>query len=501
MNREGTGPANVPPRTTGRTCRPTVGALLCAGFWLVLLHPTSAPANPSTDGGTSAVSARLYLEEHIVDVAGGPPSDSCTADSASAVRAPKTQIMATRPAPKNTKPDLERLASIGVTGGGDPWKPIDPMALPPQPLEGKAADIKRVGAVLEKAAAGQSVRISIFGDSHTSGGWFSGQIRRVLQDRYGDRGHGFIMPAALYKWYRGTDINLCRSEGWRSDYIGKRGGRKDGLLGFGGMSVSSSDPEDFGWLQTTTRNPQGRAVSVYDIYTLRQPDGGTLLAQVDSATPIEIRTKAAQTGLMLSRIRVPDGPHRLHLSPSGDGEVRILGVSAERDHPGLIVDTIGIRGQQARHTLQWTSELMQPGIEQLSPDLLVLQFGTNEANDTNLDLGRYRAKLRTVIGRFQEAAPEAACLLIGPTDRAVSQGNDQYAVWELTAPVAEVQRQLAPEMGCAFWDWQAATGGPGSILTWRFHSPQLAAKDLIHLKARGYELSANLLIEAIDRAR
>ena len=106
-----------------------------------------------------------------------------------------------------------------------------------------------------------------------------------------------------------------------------------------------------------------------------------------------------------------------------------------------------------------------------------------------------------MIRRFQQAAPDAACLLVGPTDRAEKQVNGDYKVWALTEPVAAVQRELSAEMGCAFWDWQQATGGPGSIVSWRFNTPRLAGKDTIHLKTKGYVLSANLLIEALYLAR
>jgi lysophospholipase L1-like esterase len=70
----------------------------------------------------------------------------------------------------------------------------------------------------------------------------------------------------------------------------------------------------------------------------------------------------------------------------------------------------------------------------------------------------------------------------------------------MTAPIANVQRQLASEVGCVFWDWQKATGGEGSLLSWRFHEPRLASKDLIHLSKEGYEISADNLLKALKNA-
>ena len=62
--------------------------------------------------------------------------------------------------------------------------------------------------------------------------FFTGHMRRVLQRRYGDIGHGFVCPAALYSGYRANDINLCRSEGWSSDWVGRTDGHGDGMYGF-----------------------------------------------------------------------------------------------------------------------------------------------------------------------------------------------------------------------------------------------------------------------------
>ena len=481
----------------GVCCSRASGRFILWGLLITMASIQPSVAQPRAS--KSSTNASIKFVELKIEAA-GPPSITCK-EALDIIEPVDKPVTVKRRTSRVRKPDEKPVESVLIAGSEVPWEPIDPMLLPVQPLEGRSQDIAAVGAVLKRAEAGESIRISVFGDSHTSSEWFTGRLRRKLQAEYGDKGHGFILPAALYKWYRGSDINLCRTDGWRSDYAGKRGSWEDGLLGFAGMSASSSNPTDFGWVQTTVSNPQGRRVSAFDVYTLNQPGGGTLLAQVDESEAVAISTASSERGLSLTRLRVPDGPHRLVLSPKGDGEVRIFGVSLEREKPGVIVDAMGINGRQAFHSLEWKDKLMYPGIQSLGPDLVVLQYGTNEANDDDLDLKHYREQLREVIARFKKAAPGAACLLIGPTDRAVNKGEGVYAIWDRTAPIAEVQRQLAPEVGCVFWDWQKATGGEGSILSWRFHEPKLASKDMIHLNKEGYEISADNLLKALKDAR
>ena len=53
--------------------------------------------------------------------------------------------------------------------------------------------------------------MTFFGASHTGGDYWTGHLRRILQARYGDIGHGFTMPVPMYRSARAHDINLCAS--------------------------------------------------------------------------------------------------------------------------------------------------------------------------------------------------------------------------------------------------------------------------------------------------
>lgn len=374
-----------------------------------------------------------------------------------------------------------------------------PQDLGLQPFEGYPEDIAKVGEVLRRADQNERIRISVFGASHTGGDYWTGHIRRVLQARYGDIGHGFTMPVPLYSGARGSDINLCSYGAWIKDYVGRKDGHNDDLLALG-MSVSSDDPNHFSWLETTHTNPIGREASIFEIFSLGQFGGGSLLAQVDRNPPILIPTHSELTELIHTRIEVEEGSHRLTLSPTGDGEIRLFGISVEKPGPGILVDSIGIRGREARTWLSWNESLFQSALHILSPDLVILAYGTNEANDTDYTMENYRKDLRKVLQKLRKAQPYTACILVGPSDRGVEQKKNRYRIWERTVLVAQVQREIAPEFDCVFWDWQQATGGEGSMIAWRFTNPPLASSDLIHFTPDGYVHSAELFLEALDDA-
>ena len=476
-----------------------VGGLGAAGLSLASSRESSRMVAP--------VEAQVFR----VEGADGPPDLSCDAARAAAhpdlMKSPSNAPPPKPKAPpteKGPEPDLEQMPALVLDGKELSTTDLpgwDLASLPPQHLEGPASAIRDIGEVMRAADLGARVRITVFGASHVGGDFWTGQIRRDLQARYGDLGHGFVLPAALFEGWRGNDINLCRTDDWFPDYAGKRDGRDDGLLGFAGMSVSSKNDASFGWIETTRTNPLGRSVSSYDVYALGQPGGGHLELTVDAAGPRTVSTDAAAPTLLRWRLNVGDGPHRLTLSPLGDGEVRVFGVSAEREGSGVIVDAMGVRGKTARSQLSWDRQMAASGLLALNPDMVVLAYGTNEAADVSYTFEQYRSDLREVLREVRRVVPDVACALVGPSDRAVEQRSGGWRVWDRTAGIAQVQREVAPEFNCAFWDMQQATGGPGSMVAWRLMKPTMAAGDLIHFSAAGYALLGDRFVAALDEAR
>ena len=136
----------------------------------------------------------------------------------------------------------------------------------------------------------------------------------------------------------------------------------------------------------------------------------------------------------------------------------------------------------------------------LNPDIIVLAYGTNEANDTDYNMDNYERDLRAVLNKMQRAHSTSACILVGPSDRGSKISESEFEVWERTQLVAEVQRTVAPDFGCVFWDWQQATGGTGSMIAWNNTNPRLPSNDLIHFTGKGYQVSANQFLQALDDA-
>ena len=89
--------------------------------------------------------------------------------------------------------------------------------------------------------------------------------------------------------------------------------------------------------------------------------------------------------------------------------------------------------------------------------------------------------------------PEAACLIVGVTDRSKSLN---YAIEPKHMKILEdAERETAKRTKCALFDTIAAMGGPGSLAKWR--AKGLGAPDHKHLNHKGLEIFAGYLYDAL----
>ena len=116
------------------------------------------------------------------------------------------------------------------------------------------------------ASAGEEdpapVHIVHFGDSHSAADDWTGELRRLLKEKFGDGGSGFSLAGRPFAGYHRYDVQEGGSAGWRSD--GLRSASGDGFFGLGGISSSararrvnrySLTPIAITWRSTTCSNP------------------------------------------------------------------------------------------------------------------------------------------------------------------------------------------------------------------------------------------------------
>ena len=159
----------------------------------------------------------------------------------------------------------------------------------------------------------------------------------------------------------------------------------------------------------------------------------------------------------------------------------------------MIVESFGVPGARARDQLPWHEPTLREQIARRPPDLVALAYGTNESGDRT-PLAALERDLREVIARWRAIAPDAAILVIGPSDWPQLRAG-AYAIRARTTQVRDLYRRTALDAGCGFFDLLAFQGGPGSIPRWV--SAGLALDDHVHLTDDGHARLAAVLERAL----
>jgi lysophospholipase L1-like esterase len=376
-------------------------------------------------------------------------------------------------------------------------RPPRPPTFVPIPLEDRSGiALERFYDALRDAEAkrGQA-RILIYGASHTAADVYPDVLRQRLQARFGDGGTGFVMPAKPQKYYSIPGIRFETSVGWSGFHV-KTSSADVEPYGLAGQYLTPSSKRARAVFTTRQHGDLPGYASELELFYWKQPGGGRFKVTIDGKAT-EIAT-AGKSGPGYKRWSLADEHHRVELTArSSDNPIRLFGMSLERDNPGVVIDTLGIPGARASTQLLWDEALQREHMQRRKPNLVVLAYGTNESGDDDHPIDDLAARLRKVITRIRLAAPDASCLLIGPSDRPVKTEDGTYLDRPRTAEVIATQREVAFEFGCAYFDVVKLMGGPMSMLDWCDGEPPYGASDHVHFTTRGYQVMGNVLHDAL----
>lgn len=341
-------------------------------------------------------------------------------------------------------------------------------------------------------------RAGHWGDSVIGNDGITAAIRRRMQARFGDAGHGFHALAKYDSSYRhkGVEFEMLGDVRWRICAIRNRC-KDDGHYGYGGVTVWS--PGGAGSRFATARKGVGQKVSRFELYYARQPRGGELRVYVDGVEH-RVDTRGEGPGLedAWASFELDDGPHAFEIRAKGKGEVRAYGVVLERARPGVVWDGMALIGAFTKRLAEQERGHLARQLGHRELDLIVLSFGgndmTRERSDLRSSLAPYEADYAEVLDAMLGAAPGVSCLIVGPVDHG-ERVDGRVLSRPIVARMSEAQRRVAAAHGCAFFDTLAAMGGPGSVARWRARS--LMSPDLSHPSPRGHEVLGAMIYAAL----
>ena len=321
------------------------------------------------------------------------------------------------------------------------------------------------------------VHVLQFGDSHTAADDWVNAMRQLAQAKFGDGGPGFVYPGQPFHGYRRYDARGSDSYNWHTDGTTRSPG--DGRVGFG-ISIETSRSG-----QTVTLEATGARTA---LYYLQEAGGGILNLSVDGYDSANV-VASGDSGLGIWTHDAGVGPTHYMARTVSSAPVRILGWAV--DNPtGITWETMGINGAQAGIMNGWDDPLFAAMMASRAPALVILAYGTNEALTRSFSPDEYRESFRNVVRKVRRATPVASILVVGPPDCYLRRRRS-LGPFPWLDQVIQIQRRVAMEQGCAFWDWRQRMGGAGSKHQWVVSG--FAQGDYVHFTGAGYELLGRAL--------
>jgi lysophospholipase L1-like esterase len=172
---------------------------------------------------------------------------------------------------------------------------------------------------------------------------------------------------------------------------------------------------------------------------------------------------------------------------------RIYGISFE-SYTGLQMDNIAMRGSSGLIFSRMDRQQQETMMSELSPSLILLQFGGNVVPYMNPRY--YRREFEKELAFFKEICPGVPIIVIGPADMSVRE-KGEFKTYPGLEKIRDALKNATLESGFAFWDLYEAMGGYNSMPSFVHCDPPLASADYVHFNGLGINLVAEMFYNSL----
>ena len=416
-------------------------------------------------------------------------------------------------------------------------------------------------AALNQARAGgtaHTVHILQIGDSHSAGDSISGAWRATLQARYGSGGRGILPPGTPFNGFLPHGVHVDQSAGWTTVNTFRSDAAFDQAFGISGFRLTAATE---GAQLTLTAEP-GESFRRLTVCAEAAPGAGAYvvtLGVISARVVLDSPTRRIDC----ESVTASEAQTQAQLTTQG-GPVTLTSWGSFSDDGGIAVSNLGVVSTELRHFAHTDDQAVREELRAYRPDLIVLEFGTNDGFVGHFSAAEFESRLREQIARLKRLSGGAPILVLGAPDAETKRpdlrhNDDAYgpspsggqlsplasdipdasppesqgespdeailaneadraeqaslaAARETVAPsaawysppalaqVRAIQRRVALQSGVAFWDWGGRMGGPGSADRWASRVPPLTRGDHVHTTTAGGAVVATMLQSDLDAA-
>jgi len=339
-----------------------------------------------------------------------------------------------------------------------------------------------------KANPGRTLSIVHIGDSHIQADYFSGMLRVLLQEKFGNAGRGLIFPYAVARTNEPVSYRSSATGEWKA--VRSVINPDSAAIGISGISLFSKSAQAGFSIRTGSQKGMSYAFRQVKLFSKVAGPVNTHL----SGNP-EMSVSAQKRSDFVSEFNLPDTSSYLNISFSADHRVDVHGLVLSNGQGGILYHTIGVNGATFR-TYNSASLFMQQ-LPELKPDLLIVSLGTNESCAGKFDIAEFEEQVRKFMEAIRQRGGSCSVLFTTPADncrlrKGKPSANDRVPL------IGRCLKSYAARNGHAVWDLYEVMGGRGSMKSWKLQG--LATGDYVHFTRKGYELQGRLLFDALLNA-
>ena len=324
------------------------------------------------------------------------------------------------------------------------------------------------------------------GDSHLQNENLPNKCRQLIQELLGDGGIGLIQPFSIVNSYNASFYKSTHSGTWT---YGKSYILPPKLtLGVRGMSAKTED--DKATFEIAFNKSPSSQNTILTIFYSNLEESYEPIIMADTIAAVFL----SKTGDVL-KYQLPSKFSEIKFLLNKTNEIQnqftLYGMSlSNSDDSAAVWHNAGVGACQYKSILY--EDKYEEQAAYLNPDLVIVDYGTNDFLYTNKIPEQLKSEIEKVITKVKKANPRASIILTSAQDMNFKKRN-------VTASkdFSQMVKTIAYENQCGFWDWYLVSGGAHSMDLWQAN--KLTQNDGIHLNGKGSELKGTLLIEALKK--
>lgn len=347
---------------------------------------------------------------------------------------------------------------------------------------------------LLKQGKKKTVRIAYFGDSNIENDFITQDLRKLLQEKFGGQGVGFLPITSISAEYRKT-ITQTFSDNWKVCELDELQTHPTGISGYTFVPAwnnsiehkNNSEKTGDSWVKLFPVEKKGLN-SFQDVRMFYGKTIGEVRLEVNNQS-ISFFGKSK-----VNELKINNGIPMKSLSVSFKCKeaIDIYGFSIDSEE-GIFLDNFSLRGKNGMTLAMIPDSVLQGLNKYLGYDLVIFQFGINVLDTKMENYKWYENGMLAVIEHFRKDFPGTSMLIISASDRGINQGGRWTTNPEIPKLVS-AQEHFSEVSACGFWNLYNAMGGFESMASkWAGADTALANKDFTHFNLKGSEKVGTML--------